>query len=235
MPEENENNILIIVAARLARKECLTRLNDLCDLEQRVVSTRNVRDAVEHAEVAITRECCKIVRGHDMLAKKLLDAESEVARLNEQVQALAAENAALKSSIGFFSYGTDSGYEEHTTADDAIKAADSDIDYYRGDACDGWSDETNRTVWGVVIQRASMIGLHTETDDSGNKREICDYALLPIVETPSTDAILREVRADELDAIAAELVALDTVGSTGAIANVIRQKAASIRTGEVQP
>lgn len=91
MSKENENNILIIVAARLARRECLTRLHYLCDLEQRVLSTRNVRDAVEHAEEAITRESSKIVRGHDMLAKKLRDAESEVAALQEQVRALAAE------------------------------------------------------------------------------------------------------------------------------------------------
>ncbi|EPL7197438.1 hypothetical protein QCW82_003820 [Klebsiella michiganensis] len=127
--------------------------------------------------------------------------------LQDHLRQLAAENAALKSGIGFFSYGTDSGYEEHATADDAIKAADSDIDYYRGDACDGWSDETDRTVWGVVIQRASMIGLHTETDDSGNKREICDYALLPVVETPATDAYLAGIKADT----AAPLVSALTV------------------------
>lgn len=99
MSKENENNILIIVAARLARRECLTRLHYLCDLEQRVVSTRNVRDAVEHAEEAITRECSKIVRGHDMLAKKLRDAESEAAELQEQVRALAAEANYLRNEI----------------------------------------------------------------------------------------------------------------------------------------
>lgn len=159
-------------------------------------------------------------------------------RLNEQVRALAAENAALKSGIGFFSYGTDSGYEEHATADDAIKAADSDIDYYRGDACDGWSDETDRTVWGVVIQRASMIGLHTETDDSGNKREICDYALLPVVETPATDAILREVGARAVTGAASHLLALSgTSGDTSLsdAAQSVQIYANSIRAGEVQP
>ncbi|MEJ4044596.1 hypothetical protein [Erwinia sp. SLM-02] len=153
---------------------------------------------------------------------------AEVARLNEQMRALVAENAALKSGIGFFSYGTDSGYEEHATADDAIKAADSDIDYYRGDACAGWSDETDRTVWGVVIQRASMIGLHTETDDSGNKREICDYALLPVVETPATDAILREVGAKAIEGFVKSLEPAWNGTTDRAL-----KYAAAIRAGEV--
>lgn len=52
------------------------------------------------------------------------------------------------------------------------------------------------------------------------------------IETPATDAALREIRAKELDVIADELSALDTVGSTGAIACVIRQKAVRIRSGE---
>lgn len=51
-------------------------------------------------------------------------------------------------------------------------------------------------------------------------------------QTPATDAALRKIRAKELDVIADELSALDTVGSTGAIAYVIRQKAARIRAGE---
>lgn len=53
------------------------------------------------------------------------------------------------------------------------------------------------------------------------------------IKTPSTDATIREIRAQELDEIAGELAALDTVGSTGVIAHLIWQKAARIRAGEV--
>ncbi|CAM8502927.1 hypothetical protein KVG90_21625 [Klebsiella pneumoniae] len=119
--------------------------------------------------------------------------------LEKQRDALAAENAILKSGIGFFSYGTDSGFEEHDSAEKAIAAADSDIDYYRGDACDGWSEETDRTVWGVIMQRATVTGLRAVTEDDNcdpSIEEWCDYTLLPNIETPATDAYLNSVRAE---------------------------------------
>lgn len=123
----------------------------------------------------------------------------QLADLKAQSDALAAENAMLKSGIGFFSYGTDSGFEEHGSAEKAIAAADSDIDYYRGDACDGWSEETDRTVWGVILQRATVTGLRAVTEDDNcdpSIKEWCDYTLLPNVETPATDAWLNSVRAE---------------------------------------
>ncbi|MBP2156918.1 hypothetical protein [Erwinia rhapontici] len=50
--------------------------------------------------------------------------------------------------------------------------------------------------------------------------------------TERSDEVLREIRAQELDDVAGELSALDTVGSTGAIAHLIWQKAARIRSGD---
>lgn len=43
-------NILIIVAARMARREFFTPLHALCESGKRVVSTRELCDAVERAE-----------------------------------------------------------------------------------------------------------------------------------------------------------------------------------------
>lgn len=123
------------------------------------------------------------------------------AELKAQRDTLAAENAMLKSGIGFFSYGTDSGFEEHDSAEKAIAAAGSDIDYYRGDACDGWSEETDQTVWGVILQRATVTGLRAVTEDDNcdpSIKEWCDYTLLPNIETPATDAYLNSVRAEGL-------------------------------------
>jgi hypothetical protein len=109
---------------------------------------------------------------------------------------LAAENAILKNGIGFFSYGSDSGFEEHDSAEKAIAAADSDIDYYRGDACDGWSEETDQTVWGVILQRATMIDERPRSEEFPDGS--CDFALLPNLATPATDAYLNSVRADAI-------------------------------------
>lgn len=120
--------------------------------------------------------------------------------LHEERGQLAAENAILKNGIGFFSYGTDSGFEEHESAEKAIAAADSDIDYYRGDACDGWSEETDQTVWGVIMQRATTIDERPRSEEFPDGS--CDYALLPILATPATDAYLNSVRAEGVEMFA---------------------------------
>ncbi|WP_010246592.1 hypothetical protein [Pantoea agglomerans] len=136
----------------------------------------------------------------------ILDIAEAFRALQKQRDALAAENAILKNGIGFFSYGTDSGFEEHDSAEKAIAAADSDIDYYRGDACDGWSEETDQTVWGVILQRATMIDERPRTEEDSylgsHIASICDYALLPNMATPATDAYLNSVRAEGVDDLA---------------------------------
>lgn len=143
---------------------------------------------------AVLNQKCAI---DDRLTLELQSVEAERDALQEQVKALAAENLMLKSGPqGFFSYGTDSGFEEHESAEKAIAAAGSDIDYYRGDACDGWSEETDQTVWGVIMQRATVTGLRpvTEDDSVGSHiSEMCDYTLLPDIETPAIDAAIRDI------------------------------------------
>jgi len=128
------------------------------------------------------------------IAKLVSDLATRLDVMSARSNILAAENAALKNGIGFFSYGTDSGFEEHDSAEKAIAAADSDIDYFRGDACDGWSEETDQTVWGVILQRATMIDEQPRTEELPYGS--CDFALLPNISTPATDAILNEVRAE---------------------------------------
>ncbi|MEC5751489.1 hypothetical protein P9933_019640 [Klebsiella variicola] len=76
-------SILIIVAARMARREFFTPLHALCESGKRVVSTRALCDAVERAEERIVSQVPKIVDGHDRLTKKLKEAESRNAELVE--------------------------------------------------------------------------------------------------------------------------------------------------------
>lgn len=140
------------------------------------------------------------------LATQLDAALAAAAEACKQRDQLALENVALKYGIGFFSYGSDSGFEEHESAEKAIAAADSDIDYYRGDACDGWSEETDCTVWGVILQRATMIDERPRNEEDSylgsHISSVCDYALLPNLATPATDAYLNAVRAEGADAFA---------------------------------
>lgn len=135
-----------------------------------------------------------------------------------RLQQLVAENAALRSGATYFSYGVDSGYEEHSTAEKAQEAAEADIDYYRGDACDGWSDEVDQVVWGVVIERSTQTGLRKRTDDDScdsSIDEICDYVLLPEVETPATTQAINEIKAQGVDEFAAEMESITDIDSLG--------------------
>lgn len=79
-------SILIIVAARMARREFFTPLHALCESGKRVVSTRALCDAVERAEEHMVSQVSKIVDGHDRLTKKLKEAESRNAELVEALE-----------------------------------------------------------------------------------------------------------------------------------------------------
>lgn len=79
-------SILIIVAARMARREFFTPLHALCEAGKRVVSTRALHDAVERAEERMVSQVPKIVDGHDRLTKKLKEAESRNAELVEALE-----------------------------------------------------------------------------------------------------------------------------------------------------
>lgn len=79
-------SILIIVAARMARREFFTPLHALCESGKRVVSTRALCDAVERAEERMVSQVPKIVDGHDRLTKKLKEAESRNAELVEALE-----------------------------------------------------------------------------------------------------------------------------------------------------
>lgn len=86
-------NILLIVAARMARRELFTPLHYVSGLPQKVVGMRVFREALEQCEEALQREVCRIVDGHDRMAKKLkeaennlIDSECHVAELEESLR-----------------------------------------------------------------------------------------------------------------------------------------------------
>lgn len=144
---------------------------------------------------------CHAQKGHGDYVKdedyEALKAERDAQQ--KRADALAVENAALKAGPqGFFAYSSECAYEEFDTAEKAMAWAEDEIADFRGNACDGWSDEVGSVVWGVVMQRATMVDLHDATEEDGCDpaiKQCCDYALLPAIETPATSAALAEVRA----------------------------------------
>lgn len=136
-------------------------------------------------------------------AGELSIREQKFLKLAKAFKQLAAENVALKGGPqGFFAYGSECGYEEFDTAEEATEFAEAEIADFRDQACDGWSDEVGSVVWGIVMQRASMTGLRPVTEDDNvpsHIEEWCDYTLLPAVETPATDAYLAGIKADGVE------------------------------------
>ncbi|MEG6194816.1 hypothetical protein [Enterobacter kobei] len=120
--------------------------------------------------------------------------------LEARCAALAAENAGLKAGVTYFTYSPEYGFDYFKDKQSAIDTAQDEIDAYREDAEDGWSEDVQRVSWGVVVQQAQGFdaqGLHTS--DSQHTYQTCDYRLVDAVETPATDAILAEVRASAVD------------------------------------
>lgn len=140
----------------------------------------------------------------------------ELRKVRDDSAALAAENAALKSGAAYFSYGSEHNFEWHKTAELAIEAAESAIDDYRGEACDGWSEEVDSICWGVIVQSSTKVGERPRTEDDSCDPAIdtvCDYALLPIIETPATAAFLAEVRASGVEMLTEKLQQLIDEGN----------------------
>lgn len=134
------------------------------------------------------------------MSYEALKAERDA--LADRVNALAVESAALKSGCGFFAYDPDNGFEQFKTKDEAIAAAESYIDYYRGEACDGWPDEVAQVSWGIIMQESTRVNERPrDKDDSCDPaiETVCDYALLPNIETPATDAALAAIQAQGVE------------------------------------
>lgn len=139
------------------------------------------------------------------IAAELGWRDMQIDALQQKLDAVLAENVMLKNGIGFFSYSPDSGLEEHDSAEEAIEVARIEIGCYRDNACDGWAEEVEQVVWGVILQRATMTDLRSVNEDDNCAEwaeEWCDYTLLPNLSTPATDALLNAVRADAIDSAA---------------------------------
>ena len=134
------------------------------------------------------------------------ELEAQVKQLAAERDAVVAENVALKAGASYFSYGSEHNFEWHKTAEEAVEAAEAAIDDYRGDACDGWSEEVDSVCWGIILQSSTKVGERPRTEDDCCDPAIdtiCDYALLPNIETPATDAYAASLRAEGVEMFAA--------------------------------
>lgn len=146
---------------------------------------------------------------YEELEQRLIESERygrqtdiTIDNLEMKLAQMAAENAGLKAGASYFSYGSEHNFEWHKTAKEAVEAAEAAIDDYRGDACDGWSEEVDSVCWGIIMQSSTKVGERPRNEDDSCDPAIvtiCDYALLPNIEIPATDDFLAEVRAQGVE------------------------------------
>ncbi|HBQ2717564.1 TPA: hypothetical protein L7U80_003361 [Klebsiella pneumoniae] len=133
-------------------------------------------------------------------AGELSIREQKFLKLAKAYQPLAAENVALKAGVTYFAYSPEYGFDYFKDKQSAIDTALAEIDAYREDADDGWSEDVQRVSWGIVIQQAQGFdaqGLHTS--DSRHTYQTCNYRLVDSVETPATDRIVAGIKADGVE------------------------------------
>ncbi|HCI9591567.1 TPA: hypothetical protein NQF56_002437 [Klebsiella variicola] len=139
-------------------------------------------------------------------AGELSIKETKVMALAKAFKQLAAENVALKAGVTYFAYSPEYGFDYFKDKQSAIDTAQAEIDAYREDADDGWSEDVQRVSWGIVIQQAQGFdaqGLHTS--DSQHTYQTCNYRLVDSVETPATDRIVVAQRSAFVDEAVAKI------------------------------
>ncbi|HAW1332722.1 TPA: hypothetical protein JLM01_004361 [Escherichia coli] len=200
------------------------------------LSLLDERDALSKRIAELEANLAAMTEDHQKAIESIKQADAAVKLAHEKFSALAAENAGLKEGHSYFSYGSEHNFEWHKTAEEAIESAEAAIDDYRGDACDGWSEEADSICWGIIMQSSTKVGERPRNEDDCCDPAIdtiCDYALLPNIETPATDAFLAEVRAQGVDAAIEHLhKKFEGTGHIGVPVMALEYLAAELRKGE---
>ncbi|HBY6929861.1 TPA: hypothetical protein MI548_00485 [Klebsiella pneumoniae] len=139
-------------------------------------------------------------------AGELSIREQKFLKLAKAFNQLAAENVGLKAGVTYFAYSPEYGFDYFKDKQSAIDTAQAEIDAYREDADDGWSEDVKRVSWGIVIQQAQGFdaqGLHTS--DSQHTYQTCNYRLVDSVKTPTTERIVAEAEARGVEKAIAHL------------------------------
>lgn len=123
----------------------------------------------------------------------------DYAALQQKLDAVLAENVALKCGAEYFMYSPDCGFERYRSHAEAINAANEMIDDYRADAHDGWCDEVEGVCVGVILKYAQQCEEQKPSEENGFLGSV-NY-VMPEEQTPVTDAILNEVRAEAVSQI----------------------------------
>lgn len=127
-------------------------------------------------------------------AGELSIKETKVMALAKAFKQLAAENVALKTGVTYFAYSPEYGFDYFKDKQSAIDTAQAEIDAYREDAGDGWSEDVQRVSWGSrPITRNSPTG----TNGTSKRKTVnseCYGKALTLTKYDSTSRYPRDVQ-----------------------------------------
>jgi hypothetical protein len=75
----------------------------------------------------------------------------------------------------FFGYDPECGFELFETEEQAKQYAEDAIAEYRGESCDGWSEEVDQVCWGKLSQHTVMCNKKPSSNPEFSY--YCDYKL----------------------------------------------------------
>ncbi|EQB98950.1 hypothetical protein [Photorhabdus temperata] len=153
---------------------------------------------------------CKLAKANldESEIKALCEAADSIEELQEQFTTYKSKYfAAIESceAVGYFSYSSEVGFKVYASYDEAITAANNEINVYR--RCindDGWNEDINHICCGVVTQKA------TPTNSNSNQ----NYILQGI----NPNAIIRKIQSD------AENTLVEKIGDMYDAATSINEK-----------
>ncbi|GAB7454684.1 hypothetical protein OUHCRE13_43100 [Enterobacter roggenkampii] len=153
-------NILLIVAARMARRELFTPLHYVSELPQKVVSMRVFREALERSEETLQREVCKIVNGHDRMQKKLKEAEEKLEAAEKRIAELEAREVKLPNPHAHLIWIRAGHAPDDYWDDVAVSHSEKDK------CCDGSDRYPVYTLW-EIKEALSAIGINIAAAGKG--------------------------------------------------------------------
>lgn len=109
--------------------------------------------------------------------------EALARRLCELANAAPAAPVQAGRGVGekasFFTFDEGAGFDRHDTAEEAKRAAQEQIDFYRGEAADGWCGEVDSVCWGIILEQAKEVPAPCEdgreVDEDGDR--LVDFVL----------------------------------------------------------
>lgn len=164
-------------------------------------------------------------------------AENVVEMTRDDLQRLIAERtprtapAAVAAPAKYFSYSGECGIETHTTEAEALAACEEMVQACRDEAADGWPDDVDTIIWGIVLgeTKERILG-QVEDPVAAGFDYLAEYDLVPIAlaATPAAEPDIVSIKQVDANNYCQILAALGMEEEGDPVAEVQNLKALAV-------